>query len=701
MAKPIWSAAAAFEAFGEIDDWIAIDADGTVHVRSGKVELGTGVRTALAQIAADELDVPVEHIRMGMGDTGRTPDEGYTAGSNTIKVGGVTVRTACAEARAVLLERAAERLGVERETLTVRDGVVSPVGDTSRSVSYAELLGGRSFGRKITGKAQPKRPEDYRVVGTKVQRVDLPAKFTGVGSYVQDLRLPGMAHGRVVRPPVPGAQPVSVGTLPRERGEVVRIGGFLAVVADTEAAAIRAAEELEVEWAEVEPIPSMENLYEHIERQPTTARETLKQGSVSAGFESAVRSVEAQYEQPFQSHASIGPSCAVAELRDGIMNVWCSTQGAYPLREALAELLDVDEEKVRVIHCEGAGCYGHNGADDVAADAALLSRETGRPVRVQWSRRNEFAWEPYGPPMIMKHRGGVDRDGRVCAWELKVWTPSHTSRPRRALELVAGRLMRNELPSPTGMFIGGDRNAPTNYDFENQQVEMRVLDRLPFRVSSLRTLGAYANCFANESFMDELAAAAGEDPVEFRLRHLSDPRSREVLSAAARAGSWGEALPVNEGRGIAFARYENTEAYVAAVVHLRVDPNDGAIRVLKVTVAHDCGLIVNPDGLENQIEGNILQSISRTLYEQITWEDSRVTSVDWMSYRILRFSEVPEVEIVLINRADEPPVGAGEPATITTAPAIANAVFAATGKRLRRIPFLPSVVKEALGTRAE
>ena len=697
MARPIWSAEAAFEVSGEIDDWIAIDADGTVHVRSGKVELGTGVRTALAQIAAEELDVAVERVRMGMGDTGRTPDEGYTAGSNTIKVGGVTVRTACAEARAVLLERAAERLGVEPGKLTVRDGVVSVGGDESRSVSYVELLGGRSFDRKISGKAQPKRREDYRVVGTTVQRVDLPAKFTGVGSYVQDLRLPGMIHGRVVRPPVPRARPISVGTLPREIGRVVQIGAFLAVVADTEEAAIRAAGVLEVKWTEPEPPPSMEELFEHIERQPTTERETVSRGDIAAGFESAARSVEARYEQPFQSHASIGPSCAVAELRDGVMNVWCSTQGAYPLRGALADLLEVEEEKVRVIHCEGAGCYGHNGADDVAADAALLARETGKPVRVQWSRRDEFAWEPYGPAMIMKHRGGVDRNGRVCAWELKVWTTSHTSRPRKALELIAGQLIRNELPGASGMFIGGDRNAPADYDFENEHVEMQVLQRLPFRVSSLRTLGAFANSFANESFMDELAEAAGQDPVEFRLQHLSDPRSREVLSAAARAANWGEPVPPHEGRGVAFSRYENTEAYVAAVVHLRVDPEEGTIRVLKVTVAHDCGLIVNPDGLENQIEGNVLQSISRTLYEQVTWKDSEVTSVDWRSYRILRFSEVPEVEIVLINRPEELPVGAGEPATITTAPAIANAIFAATGKRLRRIPFLPSVVKEALG----
>jgi CO/xanthine dehydrogenase Mo-binding subunit len=503
-----------------------------------------------------------------------------------------------------------------------------------------------------------------------------------------------MLHGRVVRPPSRGAHLLSVGAAAGT--QVVRIGSFVAVVAESEAAAIQGARSVSVDWAPAPQILSMNELYDHIKGLPTSDVVITNRGDVSKAIAGTERRIEAEYRQPFQAHASIGPSCAVAMEQNGVMTVWCSSQGVYPLRAALADLLGVAAEKVHVVRAEGSGCYGHNGADDVAADAVLLARETGRPVRVQWSRGDEFAWEPNGPAMIMRLEGGVDSSGRICAWRNEVRTPSHTSRPRVGIDLIAGQLIAEKLPPPKKTFMGGDRNAPTNYKIENQQITMRWISRLPLRVSALRSLGAFANSFANESFIDELAVMVGADPVEFRLLHLQDPRSREVLTTAAKSAGWGRSLPVGEGLGVAFARYENNEAYVATVAHLRVDSESGKIQLLKIVIAHDCGLIINPDGLKNQIEGNVIQSASRALLERTTWQDSRITSRDWLSYPILRFSDVPEIEIHLINRPAEPAFGAGEPATITTAPAIANALFSASGARLREIPFLPQTVKRAM-----
>lgn len=691
-----WTPAGAIEAANQIDDWIAIEPDGSIRVNSGKVELGTGVRTALAQIAAEELDVPLDRIHMEMGRTGITPDEGYTAGSKTIYFGGHSIRQASAEARQALIEAAAAKLGVPVEELTVRDGVVLVAGDESHGVSYAEIMGGKRFNRRITGSAATKSPADYRIVGKTARRVDLPGKFTGAGSYVHDMRLPGMIHARVVRPPSAGAELLSVDGPSTAGVQVVRLGNFLAVAADREETAVRAARELKVEWRERQELPSDEEFFDYLRDQPTTDREAVSEGDAAAAMKRARERREAAYFQPHQSHASVGPSCAVAEMHDGMMTVWCPTQGVYPLRAALADLLEMPEERVRVMHAEGAGCYGQNGADDVAADAVLIARETGKPVRLLWSRSDEFGWEPYGPAMIMSLRGGVDADGRVSGWQNEVWSPSHSGRGRTALDLVAGQLVAGERPPIRKFFIGGDRNAPTNYDIADQRIVMHWLDREPLRTSSLRSLGAFANCFANESFMDELAEAAGRDPVQFRLDHLSDPRATAVVEAAARASDWGSSLPDDEGRGVAFARYENEEAYVAMVVQAAVDRASGQIRVKRVTVAHDCGLIINPDGIKNQIEGNIIQSMSRALKERVRWKDRRVTSLDWKGYPIVTFSEVPEIDVVLIDRPAEQPVGAGEPATVTTAPAIANAVHAACGIRLRHIPFLPEAVKAAL-----
>lgn len=680
----------------QLDDWIAIAPDETVTVYSGKVELGTGVRTALAQIVADELDAPMACIRMVMGDTGQTPNEGYTAGSSTLQMGGAALRRAAAEARRALCEMAADRLGVSLDALMVRDGVVSVASDSARSLTYGELMRGRRFDRAVTGTVPLKPVANYQVVGRDVARVDLVPKFTGQSAFVHDLRLAGMWHARVVRPPSPGATVATVDENSLRDARIIRLGDFIAVVAEREEYAMRAARQLVVTWHEAPSLPPVGALADVLLQQPTIDQVAVQTGAVEAALGHASQCVQASYFQPFQAHATLGPSCAVAHFHDGALTVWCSTQGVYPLRAALSDLLEMPAEQVRVIHMEGAGVYGQTGADDAAADAAVLAREMGVPVRVQWSREEEFAWEPKGPAMVMDVRGGLDEQGNIVAWDYQVWTPTHANRPRRALDFLAGQLIRREPRPPSRVFLGGERNAPTNYTLPNSRVTLHWLEQVPLRSSSLRTLGATANTFANESFMDELAAASGADPVEFRLRHLDDPRAREVITQAAHHAGWGSALPPGHGRGIAFARYENEETYVATIAEVQVEESSGTVNVRRLIVAHDCGLIINPDGLRNQIEGNVIQSLSRALIEEVTFDDWRITSLDWQTYPILTFSQVPDVEIVLINRPEQPPTGAGEPATVTTAPAIANAIYHATGARVREVPFTPTRIHAAL-----
>ena len=685
----------------QLDDWLTIEPDGSVVVVCGKVELGTGVRTALAQIIAEELDVPLARVRLVMGETSRGPDEGYTAGSKTIQTSGMTLRRVAAEARAALLDLAAARLGLPAEDLVVSEGMIAPQSEPSQRHTFADVLAGRRFDRAITGTAPLKRPEAYRVVGASAPRVDLAAKFTGQAAFVHDLRLPGMLHARVIRPRAAG-ESASLEALDDSAvrdARVIRHGDFLAVVAESEAAVIRAARDLRVKWRTIEPLPSSETLHTWLRAQPVTTQVIVERGDPEAALGHAAVRLSASYHTPFQAHASIGPSCAVASFDGETLTVWCSSQGVFPLRGALADLLAMPEERVRVIHLEGSGCYGHNGSDDAAADAAVLACDLRRPVRVQWSREDEFAWEPKGPAMTIDLRGGLSADGAIVAWTYEGWTPSHAHRPRRAADFIAGRLIGVPASPPRGFFLGGDRNAPVNYALPNERVTMRLLAREPLRVSSLRSLGATANTFANESFMDELAAAAHSDPLDFRLRALDDPRARAVLEAAGRRADWGAALPPGEGRGVAFARYENDVAYVAAVAHVAVDETSGALRVRRVVVAHDCGQIINPDGVRNQIEGNVIQGLSRALKEEVRFDADGVTSLDWETYPVLTFTEVPEVEIELLDHPDQPPLGVGEPTTIVVAPAVANALYAATGARLRQIPFTPARVREALTAR--
>jgi nicotinate dehydrogenase subunit B len=699
----------------QIDAWLAVSPDNQVTIYSGRVELGTGVQTALAQIAADELDVPLDHITMVMGDTQRTPDEGYTAGSKTIQVGGVAVRQAAAQARLMLVNLASQRFGVPVEQLTTADGMVSQSGSTGRQVSYGDLIGNQQFSQTVDKDVRTKSPDQYRIVGQSIPRFDLPGKLTGRASYVQDLQVPGMVHGRVVRPAGVGArlQSVDETSVQAVPGliKVVRNGNFLGVVAEQEWQAIQAAQQLKVQWQTQESLPDYANLYNTVRASTTQDKTLLNDGNVDQVLNSNGGQVlQATYQTPYQSHGSIGPSCAVADVQSDRATIWSSTQGVYPLRGAVAQLVGLAPETVRVVHVEGSGCYGHNGFDDAAGDAALLSQAVGRPVRLQWMRQDEQAWDPKGPAMVMDVRGAVDANGAVAAWDYAVWTPTHSTRPGgMAANLLPGQLIEHAPPPADNANVGGDRNAKTNYTFTNNRVVVHWLKDSPLRPSALRSLGGGPNTFANESFMDELAYAAEQDPVQFRLRHLSDPRAQAVVQKAAEAAGWqtrpspdpgqaSAATATATGRGIAFSRYENNEAYTAVVAEVQVDRASGQVRVQRMVVAQDAGLIINPDGITNQLEGNLIQATSRALKEQVTFDRTHVTSVDWASYPILTFPEVPQVDVVLVNQPDQPSYGAGEPSTLPVAPAIANAIFDATGARVRTVPFTPDRVKLGLGT---
>jgi nicotinate dehydrogenase subunit B len=688
----------------QLDSWLIIHKDGMVTVMTGKVELGTGVSTSLRQIVADELDYPFEKIRWIQGDTANTVDQAPTFGSQTIKRGGGQLRQAAAEAKATLVSLAANRLGIPVEALTTTQGVISANGNEKKKVTYVDLLGGLSFNREVTGKVKPKSPSDYKWVGKSVPRVDIPTKASGEHIYLQNFRLPGILHGRVIRPASVGAKLTridedSIKDIPGLVKTVAK-GNFVGVVCEREEQAIRAARELKVAWQQAQALPAMSELADVLRKIPSDDRSPANTGDVDAAFGGAGKTLKATYQWPYQLHASMGPSCAVADVRTTEATIWSATQGAHQLRPTIAQLLGLSSANVRVIYVEAAGCYGHNAADDAAADAALLSQAVGKPVRVQWMRADEHSWAPVGPAMVMELRGGLDRQGSVVAWDFHGWTPTHSGRPNgSAGSLLAGSLTGMSSGKPN--MSGAERNANHTYNFKNNRVTVHWLRSSPLRASALRGLGSPQNSFANESFMDELAAAAGADPVEFRLRHLNDARARAVLEAVAKRANWPKLLSTQSGntksgRGVAFVQYDRTEAYVAAVADVDVNPADGEVRVKRVTVAHDCGLIINPDGLRNQIEGNVIQATSRTLKEEVKFDRSVVTSLDWTLYPILRFPEIPEVVIELINRPDQPAVGAGEATTSPIAPAIANAIFHATGVRLRMIPFTPEKVKAAL-----
>ena len=692
----------------QLDAWLAVGADGRVTVFCGKVELGTGVQTALAQIVAEELDVAFGRVFMLMGDTALCQNQGPTVGSQTIYRAGPQLRQAAAEARRTLLELGAADLKVEAAALKVSDGKVS--APDGRNVTYAELVGGKKIGKSISGEAKPKSPEQHAIVGKPIPRVDLPGKVFGAHVYVQNLRMPGMLHGRAVRPPMPEAQldrvdEASVKALPGNVRVVVK-GNFVGVVADREEQAIRAARALKVRWTQGVELPKMADMPAFTRATPSRSRVLAENGGVESALAMASKTHRAQYYVPHQMHASIGPSCAIASVTGESATLWSPTQSSFNLRDAVALVLGMPRDKVRLIWVEGSGCYGHNGADDATADAALMSQAVGKPVRVQWMRHDEHGSEPKGAAMVMEVAGGLDPQGNVAAWDYQVWSPGHAGRP--AANGPGNVLAGAQLGLPDNLLpAGADRNARPTYVFPNARVRLHLLQSTVLRVSSLRGLGSPQNTFANESFIDELAQAAGADPIEFRIRHLKDERAIATLEAVAKLAQWNPrpaprggknagsfALP---GRGVAFVHYDNYSGYAAVALQVVVDRASGKVSVERAACAHDCGLIVNPDGLKNQIEGNIVQTLSRALLEEVAFDTAKVTSLDWQRYPILRFSDVPgEIEITLINRPDKPSLGAGEPTASPVMAAVANAIFDATGVRMRSVPFTPERVKAAL-----
>lgn len=685
--------------------WVRIDPDGAITIFTGKAELGQGLRTALIQVAAEQLDVAPAQIHLVMADTARTPNEGYTAGSYSMHNSGAAILHATAEVRGLLVEAAAGRFGVPAAQLTTSDGRVN--APDGKSLGYGELIGSVSLDRKASFGVAIKDPARNRVIGAPIPRVDIPAKMTGGAAYVQDLRLPGMVHARVVRPPSYGSKLLAVETaavaaMPGVL-KVVRDGSYLAVIASGEYQAVMAMRALQAaaKWSEGTKLPDKSGIFDIIRNLPARDTVILDRTTTAAA---PVRTLNAQYRRPYGMHGSIGPSCAVAHLDGDAMTIWSHTQGVYPDRAAIAELVKMPAAQVRCIHTEGSGCYGHNGADDAAADAALLAKAfPGRPVRVQWMREQENTWEPFTPAMVMEAQASLDASGRIVDWDYGVWSNTHNNRPGNG-----GRLMPSwhiaeplvpappqPIPQPEG---GGDRNAVPLYDFPKARAVSHFLPDMPLRVSAMRGLGAYANVFSIESFMDELAQAAGADPVAFRLNHLTDPRARDVVTTAAANFGWDAAImPAGHGRGFAFARYKNLGAYAAMAVEVSVDAETGEVRLIRADVAIDSGQAVSLDGIRNQTQGGVVQSTSWTLLEEVTYDTTGITSRDWRGYPIIRFNAVPDaVRVHVIDRPGQPYLGTGEAAQGPTAAAIANAVANAVRVRIRELPLSRARVKAAL-----
>jgi nicotinate dehydrogenase subunit B len=688
----------------EVDSFLAVHEDGSVTVYTGKVDVGTGLRIAVRQMASEELGVPVERIALVEGDTGLTPDQGGTGGSTGLTRGGTEVRQAAATARQSLLKLGSAKLGRPEAELTIADAEVRPIAGGS-GVGIGALIGGRQFDIKVDPKAPLRDPSLYAVVGKPLLRPDVPNKCTARHTYLQDFTLPGMLHGRVIRPPAIGAKLLSVDEasirdIPDTR--VVRQENFLGVVAKDEWAAVRAARELKAAWSDWQGLPGNGALERYLREGAVDRDQTLvNQGDSAAAMASAARQLSATYFWPCQSHASLGPSCAVADHRADGLTVWTASQSTHGMRGGLSKILGVPEAKVRVVYMDGAGSYGGNGNDDAAADAALLSKAVGQPVRVQWMRQDEHGWDPKGPQQLLDVRAGLDAEGRIAAWETQMWLPTTVPGSRPYLGIDAAGI-----PQPQGQGAGQlSQNGDPPYRAPNMKVVVHWLKQTPLRPSNLRAPGKVANVFAVESFTDELASAAAVDALEFRERGMTDPRALEVLRRAARMIGW-QARPspnpnaaqagLLTGRGLAYVRYKQAENYVAIAMEVAVERATGKINVRRVTCAHDCGLVVNPNALRNQIEGCIVQTLSRTLHEEVKFDASRVTSVDWASYPILRFPEVPAIEVELINHPELPLLGAGEAATAPVAAALGNAIFDATGARLRTVPFTVERVQTAL-----
>jgi CO/xanthine dehydrogenase Mo-binding subunit len=726
-----------------VDAYLAIAPDGKVTVYAGKVDLGTGARAALRQIVAEELGIVPMRVTLVEGDTALTPNQGGTGGSTGIMVGGMQIRQAAATARAILLRMASEKFGVPVTELYTAAGAQSKLADSleqagkvdkqwldlkhiaengplltpkdvrvlhdTRAVDYGELIGGRTFQAAVDKDAVLAKPDDYVWVGQSYPRPDIPEKLTGRHTYVHDFRLDGMLHARIVRPPAIGSKLLgidagSIASIPGAR--IVRKSDFLAVVAPREWDAVRALRAIKATWTEAATLPGSDAVFDAVRNTPVARAETLRAtGDAATVLSGAGHVLSATYHWPIQSHGSMGPSCAIADIRDGGGTVWTSSQNTHRSRVTFAKLLGLATEKLRLIYMDGAGSYGSNGNDDAAFEAALISREVGKPVRVQWMREDEHGFDPKGPPQLLDLRGALDTDGNIAAWETVAMVPANTPGTAGTPLLAA---IAAGLDDGTGMSSGlTSLNADPPYAVPDMRATIRWLSSTPLRPSNLRAPGKIGNVFAVESFVDELAHAAGVDPLAFRLRQLKDSRGAEVLRRVAEMMAWtprtappDRSGDVLRGRGIAYVHYKQAENYVAMGVEVEVTPASGAVRVTRVACAHDCGMMINPDAVHAQVEGCILQTISRTLFEEVTFDRSRVTSTDWSSYPILTFPDVPRLDIALLDRRHERPLGAGEAATAPVAAAIGNAVFDATGVRLREAPFTPARVKAALAARA-
>ncbi len=707
----------------QLSSYIAVNADGSVAAFFGKMDMGQGLFTAIGQMVAEELDVPFKAVKVIMGDTATSVNQGGASGSTGIQLGGKQMRAAAAEARRVLVEMAADTLKLPADQLTVTDGVVHAKGDPGKKASYAELIGGRYFNVQLDwnkqmgnplyapGKAKPKDPKDYKIVGKPLPREDIAPLVYCQADYCTDVKRPGMLHARMIRPPVAGSTPVkvdesSIKDIPGAK--VVWDKAFLGVVADKEWDAIKAAAKLKVEWSDQKPpFPDQATLYNHIRNASVRKRSVDKQnGNVDDAFKTAARVIEAEYEWPFQSHAAMGPACATVEIKDGFVTCWTGSQKPHFVQNGIAGTIGVPADKVHVIWVVGPGSYGRSDADDAAMDAAVLAKATGRPVRVQYTREQGTGWDPKGPASTHRARAAIDSQGKVIAYEFiskgfsRVDVNTNGSQPH---DTLAGHFRGVALKSGDNFGIPAE-----SYEFANKRTYWEtippLLDRAsPLRSSHLRDPVGPQIQFASESFMDEVAHALNVDPVEFRLRHVKDARDIAVIKAAAEKSGW-QPRPSPQrsqtgskvtGRGMAYAQRNGTR--VAIVAEVDVDRSTGKIFARKFTVAHDCGQIINPQGLKHTIEGNIIQGLSRTIWEETKFDTKTVTSVDWQSYPILDITEMPQViDIVLIDRPNVAPSGAGEPSMRPLSGAIANAIFDATGVRLRRVPFTPDRVRAAM-----
>jgi CO/xanthine dehydrogenase Mo-binding subunit len=698
---------------GTVDAFLALHPDGTMTVFTGKVNLGTGNLTALAQMVAEEMEFPLDRITMVQGDTALTVDQGPTYSSMSIQGAGVQLRQAAATARAALQQLAAKKFDVAPEKVVLANGQAGVAGQPSKTSSYAALLHGNRLELPMDQKAVLKDSRNYRVVGKPMQRADIPGKVFGKFTFMQDFRVPGMVHARVIHPNAYGAQLVSFDDTQVRKiagyQRTVRMGNLLAVIATTEWAAIKAARDLKVTWSQWAGLPDQAHIYEAIRGLKLEASATLVDtGHYDQALAAGAKTVKATYQWPLQTHGSIGPSCAIGHYRDGKLTLWSATQAPHMTRDQVAALMKMPKQDVRVIYIEGAGCYGRNGHEDAAAEAALLAREIGKPVRVQWMRQDEHGWDPKGPPVVSDISAALNADGTVAAWRYVTWVPYRIS-PTADVPLLPAELTRQSTMVSEPNNAGGmEFNTSPPYLVPNVQVVVNRTATTPFRPAWLRGPGRLQHTYVNESFMDELSVAAGMDPIEFRLKHLHDERASAVLKAAADKAGWkprplhsgpAQTGKVATGRGVAYVRYDGNRAYVASIADVEVDRTTGIVRVRRFTIAHDCGLVVNSDGVRNQIEGQVVQTMSRTLHEEVNFSRSAVTSVDWASYPLLTFPEIPDqVDIVLIDRPDQVPLGAGEPTCAVVPSAIASGIYDALGIRLRTVPFTPQKVLAALKT---